>query len=180
MLPTDAQLHRLSVEDVLRMYETGVLGELDRVELLDGVLVDKVMQGPSHSSAVAWLTRHFVEATTDLEVRVQDTLLVHGGFVEPDLMVIDPPPEETLPSTAHLVVEVSVTTTRYDRAKAVRYARADVGEYWIVDVPGRAVTVHLEPHEIGYGVVREYADGERIQPTVGDRDVAVSALLGRR
>lgn len=88
MLSIAAEPHRLSVEDVYRMAEAGILREEDRVELIDGVLVDVNRPGAPHSSAVAWLIRHFAGAVGELEVRIQDPLLVEGGFLLPDLLVV--------------------------------------------------------------------------------------------
>ncbi|MDX6699558.1 MAG: hypothetical protein QOE65_2955 [Solirubrobacteraceae bacterium] len=178
MLSAEFEIHRLSVDDVRRMVEAGVLLEEDRVELLDGVLVDMTPPSSDHSAIVAWLTRHFVRGAHDLEVRVQDLLLVDGGFVMPDLMVVEPVPRDRQPSTAHLVVEVSVTTQRHDTAKARRYARAGVAEYWIVDVPARVVKVHRRPASGGYGDVVEHRDGARIETGVVAAPVPVSELLG--
>jgi hypothetical protein len=39
MVPVTVPVHRLSVDDVYRMVEAGVLDEHDRVELVEGVLV---------------------------------------------------------------------------------------------------------------------------------------------
>jgi Uma2 family endonuclease len=178
MLSEETQLHRLTVEDVYSMVDAGVLQEEDRVELIDGVLVDMTPPGAAHSSAVAWLTARFVSAVDDHEVRVQDLLLVEGGFVIPDLMVIDPLPRDRHPSSAVLVIEVSVTTQRHDKWKAERYARAGVGEYWIVDLPARAVTVHRAAAADGYGDVTPRRDGDRLQPAFGGPELDVTALLG--
>jgi Uma2 family endonuclease len=52
----DAPFHRLSVEDVRQMVAVGVLSDDDRVELLDGVLVDVSPPGAEHSAIVSWLT----------------------------------------------------------------------------------------------------------------------------
>jgi len=50
------------------------------------------------------------------------------------------------PGSALLVIEVSVSSLRYDRnAKAAVYARAGIPEYWIVDVEGRAAEVRVDP-----------------------------------
>ena len=84
-MSTEAAPHRLSVDDVFRMVEAGVLREEDRVDLIDGVLVDMAPPSPSHSAIVGWLTRHFAPAVGELEVRVQDLLLVEGGFLMLDL-----------------------------------------------------------------------------------------------
>ena len=174
----DPPLHRFTTEDVIRMAEVGLLHPEARVELLDGVLVDLSPPGPMHGGAVSWLTRHFVVGLPDLEVRVQDTLLVEGGFVLPDLIVCDPVDRTRLPDAAHLVVEVSVTTRAHDRRKAVRYARAGVTEMWIIDIERRLVTVHRRPGADGYADVVDHTDGATIQALVGAPPVDVSALLG--
>ena len=177
-MSAEVKPHRLSVEDVFRMADAGVLREEDRVELIDGVLVDMTQPSPGHSSAVAWLTRHFARGLTDKEIRVQDLLLVEGGFVMPDLMVLEPLPRDEHPSTANLVVEVSVTTQRHDARKADRYARASVAEYWIVDLVSRRVAVHRRPEARRYGEVDHLGDGDRIRALVGAPEVDISALLG--
>ena len=180
MLSAATPFHRLSVEDVYRMVEAGVLQEDDRVELIDGVLVDMSPPSAEHSAAVAWLTRHFVGAVGEREVRVQDLLLVEGGFLIPDLMVVDQLPRDRHPSTAALVVEVAVTTHRHEARKAQRYARAGVDEYWLVDLPGRAVTVHSGPSPDGYEQATRHGDGDRVGTPAGAPMVDIGALLGPR
>jgi Uma2 family endonuclease len=78
---------------------------------------------------------------------------VEGGFVMPDLMVVDPTPRDRHPSAARLVVEVAITTQRHDAWKAGRYPAAGVGECWLVDVPARTITVHRAPGARGYAEV---------------------------
>lgn len=172
------KIHRLTTDDVLRMSDAGVLGPDDRVELIDGVLVDVNAPGPEHSSCVAWLTRHFSGAVGEREVRVQDLLLVDGGFLLPDVFVVDPQPRSRHPSSALLVIEVSATTLRHDRNKARKYAGADVAEYWIAELERRLVTVHREPRAGGYALSATYADGESVPTLVGAEPVEVTALFG--
>jgi len=180
MAATEANVHRLSVEDVYRMVEAGVLRDEDKVELIDGVLVDMTPPSAGHSAAVAWLTRHFVRGVGEREVRVQDLLRIEGGFVMPDLMVLENATGKEHPRTADLVVEISVTTQQHDRWKASRYARADVDEYWIVDLPARMLTAHRGPGPEGYSEIVEYRDGEEVPTSVGAPAVAVTELLGPR
>jgi Uma2 family endonuclease len=179
MLSTeDPALHRLSVEDVFRMADAGILGEEDRVELIDGVLIDVSPPGPEHSAIVSWLTRHFVVGCPDWDVRIQDLLLVEGGFVLPDLMVVELRARDRHPTTAALVVEVSITTLRHDTAKARRYARAGVGEYWLVDVMRRSVTVHEAPGADGYARMAVHGGDAVLPAPAGAPPVVVAELLG--
>lgn len=181
MLPTeDPALHRLSVEDVYRMVDAGILGETDRVELIDGVLVDVNRPSPEHSAIVSWLTRHFVTGCPAWDVRVQDLLLVEGGFVLADLMVVEQRARDRHPTTAALVVEVSITTLRHDTAKARRYARAGVGEYWLVDVARRSVRVHETPGADGYARMAVHGDDAVLSAPAGAPPVSVGEMLGPR
>lgn len=160
------------------MHETGVLGPEERVELIDGVLFDVSPAGPEHAAIVSWLTRHLVIGYPDSEVRVQDTLLVAGGFLSPDIIVVEPVPRDRLPCTAVLAVEVSVTSLRRETAKALRYARAGVGEYWIVDVAAREVRVHQEPSPQGYRRVAVHGDRALLSPPADAPAVDVKEMLG--
>jgi Uma2 family endonuclease len=173
-------VHRLSVQDVYRMVEAGVLDEDDRVELVEGVLVDMVPIGAEHDGATAWLTRHFARVATETwEVRVQSTLLIAGGYLLPDVTLVAPLPRNEQPATAHLVVEIAQTSQARDVEKARDYAAADVDEYWIVDLLNRTVIVHRQPLAGAYQEIATYADGASIKPLLTDAPaVEVSALLG--
>jgi Uma2 family endonuclease len=178
MSVTDAPLHRLTYEDIMAMVEAGILHEDDRVELIDGVLVDMSPISPLHSELVAWLADHFVAQIDGTQARVQDLLRVEGGFVVPDLMVIEPPPRGAHPQTALLIAEVSVTTLRYDLRKAARYARAGVSEYWVVDGPNRGLIQHLDPTPDGYERVETHTGDATVTAQAGGAPVALRALFG--
>ncbi len=173
-------VHRLSVEDVYRMVEAGVLDEHDRVELVEGVLLEMVPIGAEHEDALDWLNNHFARSGgRSWRVRVQSTLLVSGGYLLPDLLIVDPPARGTLPSTAHLVVEVAQSSRARDHEKASAYAAADVTEYWIVDLPARVIIVHRGPRAGTYQEITTHGDGATIKPLLSDAPaVDVSALLG--
>lgn len=178
MLLEDVEVHRLTYEDVMRMAEVGILGEDDRVELIDGVLVDMIRPTPEHSATVERLTRAFVRAIDGLGVRVQDTLRIDDGFVQPDIFVFDAVPDTEHPRTAHLVVEVAATSQRHDRRKAGLYARVGVNEVWLVDLVAREVAVHRQPSSDGYASVTVARDGVRITPLLGRPELDVTELLG--
>jgi Uma2 family endonuclease len=180
MVPVTASVHRLSVEDVFKMVESGVLEENDRVELVEGVLVDMVPIGAEHEDVVQWLINHLARVTgRSWNVRVQSMLLVAGGYLLPDILVIDDLPRGTLPTTAHLVIEVAYSSHARDHEKARDYAGAGVQEYWIVDLLARAVIVHRGPLAGAYQEITTFADGSSIKPLLADApDVDVTELLG--
>src|SRR4051812_37437547 len=113
------------------MVETGVLEEDERIELVEGVLVDMVPIGAEHEDALERLIEHFTAVVGRAwKVRVQSMLSVPGGYVLPDMLVIDPLPRGTLPATARLVIEIAQTSQARLYDKARDYAAADVAEYW--------------------------------------------------
>lgn len=173
-----APVHRLSVEDVHKMFAAGVLDEYSRVELVQGVLVELNPIGPEHDGAVAWLTRHFPRSAA-WEIRMQSTLLVEGGYLLPDLLVVESLPRTQQPAHAFLVVEVAQTSQARDREKASAYAAAGVPEYWIVDLVARDLRVHRRPLAGFYEDVVTYGEGESVQCLLAEVPaVAVSDLLG--
>jgi Uma2 family endonuclease len=173
-----AAVHPLTFEDVLAMDAAGLLPEGHRFELEDGVLLDVTPSSPEHSGAVAWINRHIVGARSAWDVRVQDTLLIDGGFLSPDLVLFEPLPRTELPHSARLAVEVAKTSHARDRHKVGLYAKALVHEYWIVDLAAEDVVVHRGCTGEGYTDIRTYRRGEAIDAPEGIPPVDVSQLLG--
>jgi Uma2 family endonuclease len=149
-------LHPLSVADYHRMIQAGVLTEDDRVELLDGAIVDVSPEGPDHSAVMTRLLRFLVRNIDDpaLAVRCQNPLvLLPRSEPEPDLAVVDEAASTRTahPATAHLIVEIARTSLELDRGRKLQiYAAAGIPEYWVVDLRDQSVHVHLEPHEDRY------------------------------
>lgn len=162
------------------MVAAGILDGDIRTELVDGVLIDMNPGGPRHSGVVTWLNRHLASAAQRFDVRVQDGLLIPGGYLSPDLMVTEPLGPDVLPETALLVIEVSRTSRLRDLQKAAVYAAAGVGEYWIVDVDVDEVLVHRDPDATAYATVERFAPGDHITPLVDIAPIDVAALLARR
>ncbi|MCS7209827.1 MAG: Uma2 family endonuclease, partial [Fimbriimonadales bacterium] len=77
--------------------------------------------------------------------------LALGEYDEPfpDIAVVRGTPRDYLhthPTTALLVVEIAEASLRTDReTKGSLYARAQVPEYWIVNLKERVVEVYREP-----------------------------------
>lgn len=180
MLPQTVPIHRLTSDDVMAMAKAGILAADARLELVDGVLVEMSPIGPRHGDVLEWLAMHFVKAAGDeFRVRVQDTFLTPGGFVQPDLMVFRPIPRGRQPATALLVVEISDSSLARDQEKAATYAAAGVPDYWIVDVERDELLVHRDLRAGGYTSVEHFRPGDIVMPSVAAPPVDVAAMLAR-
>jgi Uma2 family endonuclease len=141
---------RLSVDEYHRMIAAGILDEDERVELLEGVIVEMTPLGPPHAYCIEWLNRLLIRRLGD-EYAIRPQLpLTLGGWnePEPDLAVVrrDLSSRERHPGTALLAIEVSDSSLRKDRrVKASVYARFAIAEYWIVNVEERTVEQFSEP-----------------------------------
>ena len=184
MLPAEVERRRFTVEEYHRMGETGLLGEDDRVELIDGEVVEMSPIGWRHARCVSRLTMLLTRFTQDrYVVSVQNPLTIsEHGEPQPDLVLhAEPPPGRLpIPEDALLVVEVSDTTLSYDRnIKLPRYAAAGVVELWICDLEGRKITTYSQPSANGYAVSCEYGPGEQVRSeSVEDLSLSVDEVLG--
>ena len=85
--------HRLTLDEYHRLGEAGILGEDDRVELLEGQLVDMSPIGPRHALAVDALTELLVVAVAGRAgVRVQNPIeLDDATEPQPDIVLVRRP-----------------------------------------------------------------------------------------
>ncbi len=167
------------------MAEAGVLREDDRLELVDGEIVEMAPIGHRHATCVRKMTEVFTRERERWLVDVQNPLSVSSqDELYPDLVLLrsrDDRYAGGIPAVADalLVVEVADTTIRYDRTvKLARYAAAGAGEVWIVDVEGARVWVHRKPLEGDYGEVFEATAGDVLTiSAVPGFELAVSDIL---
>jgi Uma2 family endonuclease len=152
------QRHRISVEHFYRMADAGLFDADERMELVDGEIIDVPPMGSRHATVVQQLTR-LLGATLPMEVIVRPQLPLRlGEYSEPlpDIAVARPRSDHygtSHPTAADvlLLVEVSDSTLRYDReVKSALYARHGVPELWIVDVQARKLLSYRSPVEGRY------------------------------
>jgi Uma2 family endonuclease len=138
------------------MGEAGILREDERVELIEGDVVQMNPIESRHAACVKVLTRLLGRSLgDDLLLDVQNPVRLDDGMEpQPDLaMVWSRDYRESLPGPEDvlLAIEVSDTTLAYDRnVKLPLYARAGIREAWIVDLPNQTVERHNDPSEQGY------------------------------
>lgn len=146
------------------LVDTGAL-EGTHVELLGGEVIETSPQGSPHGWTISRLTAQLAPLMAQgYEVRVQLPLAVDDASLpEPDVAVTDLSGPSAHPVTAHLVVEVSLSSQRLDLVhKAPRYAAAGVAAYLVLDLRARQVVVHTRPGPDGYPSVRRAGPDEEV------------------
>lgn len=178
------------MDEFQRMASAGVFDEDDRLELLEGEIIQMNPVGRRHVVTVNRLNRLFARVFGErVLISVQNPLVLDPATEpQPDLVLLRPREddyEHSLPtgSDAYLVVEVADTTVVYDSTRKARaYARAGVPWLWVVAL-GRAaprdrVLVFGDPVEGSY-TVRQHADrGDVLTvPGLADVSIAISDFL---
>ena len=121
-----------------------------RAELLEGVIVEKMSKSILHTQLLTELLYALKAALGDsCWVRPESpiSILACDSEPEPDISVVEGKFSDYRehPSTALLVVEISVSTLAEDRAMANIYAAASVVEYWLLNALAREVEVFRKP-----------------------------------
>jgi Uma2 family endonuclease len=139
---------KFDVDEYHRLGEAGILNEDDRVELIEGELVELPPITGEHATVVTILAMTFArQCDASQLLHVQNPLRLDcSSEPQPDIVLAKLIPGfRDVPTCkdALLVIEVSDTTYGYDRKiKAPLYARAGVPELWIVDCQNKCVEVH--------------------------------------
>jgi Uma2 family endonuclease len=178
---------RFTVDDYHRMAEAGILHEDDRVELIEGEIVEMTPIGGRHAKCVTELVRVLApQVGEDVRVSPQNPVrLSEHEEPQPDVAVLRASEryqagELPAPGDVLLLIEVSDTSLAYDReVKLSLYARSGIPEAWLVDLTGEVIERHTEPAEDGYRLVRRVGRGETLRSeTVSELEVPVDAVLG--
>lgn len=173
--------HRFTVEEFRKMGEADIFGEDDRVELVEGEIVEMTPIGWRHVESVNALTGVLADlrGAGRFVVSVQNPLVLgeHGEHYA-DLVLYQSGVRGRVPEArdALVVVEVADTSITYDRSiKLPLYASAGVPAAWLVDLRAGVVEVHLGPRAGGYGAVRMYTRGEVVRSATLAEVVAFGA-----
>jgi Uma2 family endonuclease len=180
---------RFTVDEYHRMGEAGILREDDRVELIDGEIVEMTPIGSRHAGCVNRLNHIFGRALGErVVVAVQNPLSAPpASEPQPDLMLLRPRSDfyaSSHPSAGDvwLVVEVADTSVPFDRSvKIPLYARAEIPEVWLVDLTTDGVEVYRRPAASRYAETSRRQRGERLDcAAIPDLVLRVEEILGPR
>jgi Uma2 family endonuclease len=165
-------LKRWTVDEYRRLTEAGLLHPEDRVELLDGQIVEKMTHNPPHFVCLQLIQEALRDRLgREHHVRAQGPItLGDSSQPEPDLAVVRGRIVDFLgrhpgPGEIELLVEVSDSSLERDRRfKADLYGREGIRELWIVDLKERRLEIYREPGARGYDHVEILREGRRFTP----------------
>lgn len=176
-----------NVTEFYRMAAAGVFTENDRVELIEGEILEMSPIGSRHAACVDRLTELFGQRVGSRAiVRVQNPIRLND-YSEPlpDISLLKrradfyanshPTPEDVL-----LVVEVADTSVDYDRnIKLQVYAQAEIPEVWLVNLSKNIVEVYTRPANGKYQKSRKFKRGESlVSSQVSNLSLSIDEVLG--
>jgi hypothetical protein len=175
------------VREYYKMGKAGILKPDERVELIEGEIIQMPAIGVPHASHVNRLNNLLFPAVRGAaQVVIQNPIhLSQRSEPVPDVMLVRPKPDfyasgHPTAGDVLLLIEVSDTSLPYDRRiKLPLYARENVPEVWVLDVRGEVLGVHQEPTPNGYRINLTLERGDRVAPAAFPHvEFAVDDILG--
>ena len=176
-----------TVHEYYQMAQAGILHEDDRVELIEGEIVQMTAIGSRHAACVDRLNQLFSARVAERAiVRVQNPVrLSEYTEPQPDLALLRPRPDfyaaaHPGPPDVMLIVEVADTSAGIDRAaKMPLYARAGLPEAWLVDLQTDRIEAYRQPTPQGYQDIHRFERGDHLGVAAfPDLSFAVTDILG--
>jgi Uma2 family endonuclease len=178
---------QFTVAQYHQMVEAGILTEDERVELIEGEIIEVSPIGRRHAACVNRLIRLFTNHLGDrVIVAAQNPVqLSDRSEPQPDITLLQPRADfyesgHPQPQDILLLVEVADTTVEFDREiKIPLYAQSGVREVWLVDLSQNAIAVYREPGMNGYGQVQELQRRQALTvQAIADLMLHVDEVLG--
>ncbi len=180
--------YRFTVDEYERLAEIGLPAHCDRVELLDGEIVEMTPIGARHASVVARLTSLFSRRLGERAIVWRQSPIQLRSVLsmpQPDVVLLRPRADfyaAVRPGAADvlLLIEVMDTSAATDRGvKLPLYARAGITETWLLDLGTDRAEVYRRPAADGYAETRVLTPGDEIAPeALPDLRVTVRELFG--
>jgi Uma2 family endonuclease len=171
-MQTETTRKRFTVDEYYRMAEAGILKPTDRVELIEGEIVEMSPIGDRHAMAVNRATMVFARGLGDqVVVSVQNAVRINRyNEPQPDVVLIRPREgfygdRHPRPEDVVLLMEVADTTLKYDQnVKLPIYARNGIREVWILDLQKDVIYIYREPEGGSYTVRETRPPSESVSP----------------
>jgi Uma2 family endonuclease len=176
---------RFSASEYFQMIDAGVFAPGERLELVDGAIVQMSPIGDAHAACVRRLNRLLGQALGEAAiVDVQSPLRVADTYVsEPDLALLRARSDyyssaTPTPADCLLVIEVADTTLTYDREiKLPRYALGGVPDVWLVDIEHQQVVAYSRASGDIYQGIEVFVRRDVVRLEALGLNVGVDAIL---
>jgi Uma2 family endonuclease len=151
MSDTAIQTRLWSREEYDRLVSAGMFHPDERLELIEGEILQQSPQGSVHATAVTLVENALRKVFgTNYVVRVQMPLALEADSEpEADVAIVVGSPRDYRhehPHTAELIVEVADSTLAYDRERKMKiYAHAGIPEYWILNLLDHQLEIYRQP-----------------------------------
>ncbi|CEJ44188.1 Uma2 family endonuclease [Umezakia ovalisporum] len=146
---------RFTIDEYHRLAELGFFTEDDRVELIEGEIVQMVAKGTAHSVCNTRLYREILNLVGEqATIRGQEPILIsHESEPEPDLVIVENRSDDYLqthpqPEDIFLLIEVADSSLKYDQEiKLPIYAKAAISNYWIFNLVNNYLECYSNPYQ---------------------------------
>jgi Uma2 family endonuclease len=176
------RLYRLSVEQYDELARLGVLGKSDRVELIEGLLVEKMTKNHRHVITTLLIHRAFDRALPEgWFVATEIPVVLARSEPEPDVVIVrgcieDIFGRKPLPADVALVVEVSDSSYAEDRDRCGYYAESLLPIYWIANIRDGRIEVYSGPQGRVYQTRIDYGCDDLVPLVLDGTEVARLAV----
>jgi Uma2 family endonuclease len=166
--PLSYEKVRFTLEDVLRMQETGILDPDRKRELIGGEIFEMASDGVEHQRFQVELTRHFFRSLSD-EVSIGPAMTLRLSAFnapEPDLYVFPAAVRQEDVQGIDILLAVEIANSSLQRDLTLKnelYARFGVKEYWVVDVNLKQIHVCRDPAPDGYRTITTASAADLVQ-----------------
>jgi len=162
-------LRKFTSEEYQKMYELGIFDEDERLELLNGRIIKRYKQSIQHAGIKNLLLRRLIReldgkitAICHCPIRLDQynqvsVDVVAAKFREDCYMKKDVAPDEDV----YFCIEVADKSLEKDRTeKMLTYAKADIVEYWIINLQHNQIEVFQQPENGDYTIREIVKDGK--------------------
>jgi len=184
-------VYKFTVDQYHQLIDAGVFDAGPKCELIHGMILEKPVPGPPHSSSTRRLNRRLGELfpEPDWVVGIQDSITLADSEPEPDFYAATGPESKfdarhPGPKDLVLVVEVSHSSLDFDRdTKLAIYAGEKIVQYWIINVKERCVEVYTQPRggkNPTYKQQTNYGPDDEVPVVIGGKElgrISVKELL---
>lgn len=176
-MATEPRPRKIRVLEYHRMVEAGILHEGERVELVDGIIVEMSPLGAKHGGVHLLIVQYLTRALAGRAAVAGQMSIPLGDLSEPqpDVIILAPKEPEYVfrrPAAEELYafIEIADSSLAYDTGrKRDLYATYGVREYLVVDVVASRLLRYTDPKDGRYRQMRELTYGDTFSLEALDR-----------